>query len=118
MRASARSGHPATGSDEIVFPRYDFTHVLVKGPGHSFCDSEFLIRSHSGCVCDCKRNAQLDSIDIVLGCVWSGLGKGSVTAGLCRVSLAEGRVPYARKLDPYLSRAGDLRPSEHGEVLK
>ncbi|MEM7813282.1 MAG: CTP synthase [Candidatus Aenigmatarchaeota archaeon] len=54
---------------------------------------------------------------IVLGGIFSGVGKGIAAASIGRILQAYGFSVTAVKIDPYINfDAGTLRPTEHGEV--
>ncbi len=55
---------------------------------------------------------------IVTGGVMSGLGKGVVTASICKILQVRGFEVGALKIDPYLNcDAGTMNPFQHGEVF-
>ncbi len=54
---------------------------------------------------------------IIVGGVFSGIGKGVTTASICKILQEYGYKVTAIKIDPYINYdAGTLRPTEHGEV--
>ncbi|MBI2584005.1 MAG: CTP synthase [Candidatus Aenigmarchaeota archaeon] len=56
-------------------------------------------------------------IIVVLGGIFSGIGKGIVAASIGRILKEYGYSVTAVKIDPYINfDAGTMRPTEHGEV--
>src|SRR5512136_2487545 len=54
---------------------------------------------------------------VVLGGIFSGVGKGIAAASIGRILQEYGFSVTAVKIDPYINfDAGTLRPTEHGEV--
>ena len=58
------------------------------------------------------------SVIFITGGVCSGIGKGIITASLCRLFEKNGKAIFPVKIDPYLNlNAGNMGPAQHGEVF-